>query len=41
MPAPCRLPPLDAATHTVVTTCYETTDAPEIRTRCQMILLPS
>lgn len=41
MPAPFRLPPLDAATHQAVTTCYESTDDPEMRTRCQMILLAS
>ena len=39
MPAPFRLPPLDAAARQAVADHYERTDEPEERTRCQVVLL--
>jgi transposase len=39
MPAPFRLPPLEPETQQAVLATYNDTTDPELRTRCQMVLL--
>lgn len=39
MPKRLTIPALDAATLTAVRECYDTTDDPRLRLRCQMVLL--
>src|SRR5262249_62235106 len=41
MPPRTQVPPLEEATRTALVACYNHADDPELRTRCQMVLLAS